>query len=77
MEQITITVNRLSHSATNVRNTGANAHLDELKASILAHGLLQNLVVTPAEDGKYTVVAGGRRDGRVQRVDVRWGDHGS
>lgn len=61
MEQITITVNRLSHSATNVRKTGANAHLDELKASILAHGLLQNLVVTPAEDGKYTVVAGGRR----------------
>jgi ParB family chromosome partitioning protein len=61
MEQITITVNRLSHSAANVRKTGANAHLDELKASILAHGLLQNLVVTPAEDGKYTVVAGGRR----------------
>ncbi len=61
MEQMTITVNLLSHSEANVRKTGANAHLDELKASILAHGLLQNLVVTPAEDGKYTVVAGGRR----------------
>jgi ParB family chromosome partitioning protein len=33
----------------------------ELKASLLAHGLMQNLVVTDPGDGTYRVIAGGRR----------------
>ena len=33
----------------------------ELKASILAHGLMQNLVVTENVDGNFHVIAGGRR----------------
>ena len=35
--------------------------MDELKASLLAHGLMQNLVVTDAGDGTFRVIAGGRR----------------
>lgn len=50
----------------NVRKTGAQEGLNELMASIQAHGLLQPLVVKPAPDkgktkGKYHVVAGQRR----------------
>ena len=35
--------------------------MDELKASLLSHGLMQNLVVTDAGDGTFRVIAGGRR----------------
>ena len=35
--------------------------IDELAASILSEGLLQNLTVTQSDDGTYEVVAGGRR----------------
>jgi ParB family transcriptional regulator, chromosome partitioning protein len=35
--------------------------VDELAASILSEGLLQNLTVTESGDGTYEVVAGGRR----------------
>lgn len=50
----------------NVRKTGAQAGLEELMASIQAHGLLQPLVVKPAPDkgktkSKYHVIAGQRR----------------
>ncbi len=56
-----ITVNRLRKSPLNVRRTGATIGIDELKASILAHGLMQNLVVTDGGDGSFEVIAGGRR----------------
>ena len=62
-----ISLARLEASADNVRKTQAGARdLAELKASIAAHGLLENLVVRPLgtdpEDGpRYAVVAGGRR----------------
>lgn len=50
----------------NVRKTGAQEGLNELMASIQAHGLLQPLIVKPAPDkgkpkGKCHVVAGQRR----------------
>ena len=35
--------------------------MEEMKASLLAHGLMQNLVVTDAGDGAFHVIAGGRR----------------
>jgi ParB family chromosome partitioning protein len=44
-----------------VRRTSKGEALDELKASILAHGLMQNLVVTDDGSGTYRVIAGGRR----------------
>ena len=51
----------MEKSPLNVRRTGQKTGLEELKASILAHGLLQNLVVTDAGDGRYLVIAGARR----------------
>src|SRR5438874_2686418 len=48
-----IAVSRLEKSPHNARRTGAKAAIEELKASILAHGLMQNLVVTDAGDGAY------------------------
>ncbi|WP_141702052.1 ParB/RepB/Spo0J family partition protein [Methyloceanibacter stevinii] len=45
----------------NVRRTGASEGIDELAASIKAHGLLQSLVVRKGKRGKYEVVAGRRR----------------
>lgn len=56
-----IAVNRLEKSPLNARRTAAKMGMEELKASILSHGLMQNLVVTDAGDGTYRVIAGGRR----------------
>src|SRR5262249_56965525 len=54
-------VSRLEKSPHNARRTATKAATQELKASILAHGLMQNLVVTDAGDGMFHVIAGGRR----------------
>ncbi|PCD85276.1 ParB/Srx family N-terminal domain-containing protein [Vibrio mediterranei] len=52
----------LVESDLNVRKTKATKEQDaELKASIAAHGLIQNLVCLPEDSGVYGVVAGGRR----------------
>ena len=56
-----IPLNRLIPSPANVRKTGTHVGIDELAASIAAHGLLQNLQVRPGKGGKFEVVAGGRR----------------
>ena len=46
----------------NVRTTPAGLLADaELKASIAAHGIIENLVVYPAAEGRFAVSAGGRR----------------
>ncbi len=56
-----IAVSRLEKSPLNARRTAAKVGMVELKASLLAHGLMQNLVVTDTGDGTYRVIAGGRR----------------
>src|SRR5262249_2256856 len=56
-----IAVSRLEKSPLNARRTPAKMGMEELKASLLAHGLMQNLVVTDAGDGTFRVIAGGRR----------------
>ncbi len=56
-----IPLNKLVESEDNVRRTERKRDIDALAASIAAHGLLQNLTVTPRDDGKYAVVAGARR----------------
>jgi ParB family chromosome partitioning protein len=59
-----IPLNRLVLSPTNVRKTPPSATEEaELKASIKARGLKQNLVVHPSADtnGVHAVTAGGRR----------------
>jgi ParB family chromosome partitioning protein len=62
-----IALNKLDVAEANVRRTGRGNGIEELAASIAAHGLLQSLVVRPKLDGsgeptgRYEVVAGGRR----------------
>jgi len=56
-----ISLTKLIPSPANVRKTGASMGIDELAASIKAHGLLQNLQVRQGKGGKFEVVAGGRR----------------
>ncbi len=58
---ITIPLDRLVAWKGNVRKTGTQEGIDELAASIAAHGLLQSLVVRPTKNGKYEVIAGRRR----------------
>ncbi|MDR3490326.1 MAG: ParB/RepB/Spo0J family partition protein [Bradyrhizobium sp.] len=54
-------LNLLTPSQANVRKTNAGLAIEDLAASIQAHGLLQNLQVRRTAKGKYEVVAGGRR----------------
>ncbi len=56
-----IELDKLVKSPLNVRKTGSTSADEELKASIHAHGLMQNLVVTEGKKGKYHVIAGARR----------------
>ena len=62
-----IPLDRLERSPANVRRTEAGkTAFTELKASIAAHGLLENLVarsIGPADDGgeRFAVIAGARR----------------
>uniref|UniRef100_UPI002628C3AB ParB/RepB/Spo0J family partition protein n=1 Tax=Novosphingobium sp. TaxID=1874826 RepID=UPI002628C3AB len=56
-----IPLNKLVQSPRNVRRHGDQVADAELKASIAAHGLLQNLIVRPAARGRFEVEAGERR----------------
>ncbi len=56
-----IAVSKLEKSPLNARRTVSGMGMDELKASLLAHGLMQNLVVTDTGDGRFLVIAGARR----------------
>src|SRR5438876_7737141 len=56
-----IAVSKLEKSPDNARRTTPKIGMEELKASVLAHGLMQNLVATDAGDGVFQVIAGARR----------------
>ncbi|HLJ45466.1 MAG TPA: ParB/RepB/Spo0J family partition protein [Bryobacteraceae bacterium] len=60
-DTITVPLNKLLAWEGNVRKTDPDKGIDELAASIAAHGLLQSLVVRKDKRGKYAVVAGRRR----------------
>lgn len=60
-DTITVPLNKLTPWSGNVRRTGVHDGIDELAASIAAHGLLQSLVVREGKRGKYQVIAGQRR----------------
>ena len=72
-----IPLSQLELSPCNVRKTPADASaFTELKASIAAHGLLENLIarsMEPGPDGpaRYAVIAGGRRLARCRRWPPR------
>jgi ParB family chromosome partitioning protein len=60
-EIVNIPLNKLVASPLNVRKTGGLS-IEDLAASIQAHGLLHNLVVSKTAKGdKHHVIAGGRR----------------
>ena len=69
-----IPLSQLELSPSNVRKTPADASaFTELKASIAAHGLLENLITRsmgPGPDGaaRYAVIAGGRRLAAMQAL---------
>jgi ParB family transcriptional regulator, chromosome partitioning protein len=63
-----IPLNRLVPSSANLRKTDRMAGIEELAASIKAHGLLQNLQVRAGDDGKFEVVAGMRRLAALKRL---------
>ena len=69
-----IPLSQLELSPDNVRKTPADASaFTELKASIAAHGLLENLIaraMEPGADGvaRYAVIAGGRRLAAMQAL---------
>jgi len=52
----------------NVRKTGIESGLDELAASIAAHGLINPLLVRKAPKGRYAVIAGQRRFLALKRL---------
>jgi ParB family chromosome partitioning protein len=56
-----IPLNKLLAWNGNVRKTGVEERLEELTASIAAHGVLQSLVVRKANRGKFAIIAGRRR----------------
>jgi ParB family chromosome partitioning protein len=58
-----ISLSKLEVSAANAHKAFSKSDIEEMQASILAPGLMQNLVVTEAQKGRgrYYVVAGARR----------------
>ncbi len=54
-------LSKLAPSPLNARRIEKKVAVEELAASIEAHGLLQGLTVVEGGDGKYQVSAGGRR----------------
>ena len=67
-EIVSIPLNKLVASPLNVRKTGGLT-IEDLAASIQAHGLLHNLVVSKATKGdKHQVIAGARRLAALQKL---------
>lgn len=58
---VNIHLDQLTLSEMNVRKTHTDTAQDEMKASLLHHGLQQNLVVIAQSEQAYEVIAGGRR----------------
>ena len=58
-DTVNITLDKLVAWEGNVRKTATDSGIEELAASIAAHGLLQSLVVRKHGKSKYAVVAGG------------------
>ena len=63
-------VERIAPNPYQPRRRVDDAALDELAASIRAHGVLQPVVVRPTDDGRYQLVAGERRWRACQRAGI-------
>jgi ParB family chromosome partitioning protein len=60
-EIVYVALNKLIESLHNVRKTRTDEGMQELQASILAHGVLKNLIVYETDKGKFAVAGGERR----------------
>lgn len=58
---LTVPVKAISPNPRQPRSNLHSESLAELAASIQEHGLIQPVIVTQAEDGRYTLIAGERR----------------
>lgn len=65
---VLIPLNKLVPWDDNVRKTNPLENIDELAASIEAHGVLQSLVVKKASRGKFSVIAGRRRHAALSQL---------
>jgi ParB family chromosome partitioning protein len=67
---ILVSAAKLAKSPSNVRKSSDPAADAQLEASILAHGVLQNLIGLPVarKKGQYRITAGGRRLDAVHRA---------
>jgi len=67
---IFVPASRLTVAPTNVRKRCDPVADEELKTSILAKGVIQNLVglAIPRKKGEYRIIAGGRRLKQVQAL---------
>ena len=61
-----ISLRHLVLSPLNVRKTRTKENIEQMAASILSQGLLQNLRVHTQEEGSYGVVIGGTRLAALQ-----------
>ena len=70
---ILVSAAKLAKSPSNVRKSSDPAADAQLEASILAHGILQNLIGLPVarKKGQYRVTAGGRRLDAVHRAILK------
>lgn len=66
--RLDVSLNKLALWDGNVRKTGIESGLDELAASIAAHGLLNPLLVRKAAKGRFAIVAGQRRYLAMRRL---------
>lgn len=60
-EITTIALSKLDADPKNVRKTYGTESVEGLAASILANGVLQNIVGRKGTKGRYLITAGGRR----------------
>lgn len=67
----TLPIDKLRPGRQQPRSAFDDAGLDDLAASIRAQGVIQPLIVTPADAGSYTIVAGERRWRAAQRAGLK------
>jgi ParB family chromosome partitioning protein len=68
---IAIALNKLDTDPLNVRKTYSTESVEGLAASILANGIIQNIVVRKALKGRFFVTAGGRRHAALKLLAER------
>lgn len=68
---IAIALNKLDTDPMNVRKTYSTESVEGLAASILANGIIQNIVVRKAPKGRFFVIAGGRRHAALKLLAER------